>query len=97
MPFERLSNTLEPVVLHTWPEVAATRDSLLRAGAPIVRMSGSGPTLFAPFRALTDAIQVYETTRQAHIESWLCHTISQARVGEALSSESQIIFPSSAS
>lgn len=84
LPLERLSNTLEPIVLRTWPEVAATREALLWAGAPIVRMSGSGPTLFAPFRSLKDATRVYAATQKAHIESWLCHTISHSCVGEAV-------------
>lgn len=80
LPLDRLSNALEPVVMRSWPEVAATRDSLLRAGAPVVRMSGSGPTLFAPFRTLLDAVNVYEHTRTAPYDTWLCHTVSRAHV-----------------
>ncbi|HET8907925.1 MAG TPA: 4-(cytidine 5'-diphospho)-2-C-methyl-D-erythritol kinase [Ktedonobacterales bacterium] len=80
LPLDRLSNTLEQTVMRRWPPVAATRDALLSAGAPIVRMSGSGPTLFAPFVALKDAAQVYESTRQADIETWLCHTVSHTQV-----------------
>ncbi len=77
LPLERLSNTLESLVMRTWPEVAATRDGLLRAGAPFVRMSGSGPTLFAPFRALDDAIRVYEAARSQNIDVRLCHTVAR--------------------
>ena len=77
LPLERLSNTLESLVMRTWPEVAATRNGLSRAGAPIVRMSGSGPTLFAPFRALDDATRVYEAARSQNIDVRLCHTISR--------------------
>lgn len=84
LPLDRLSNTLEHTVLRRWPAVAATRDALLSAGAPIVRMSGSGPTLFAPFVSLKDAAQVYESTRQADIETWLCHTVSHTQVVGAL-------------
>lgn len=76
VPFERLTNTLEPVVIRRWPEVAATRDALLRAGAPVVRMSGSGPTLFAPFRTLGEATTVFNNMRATKIEAWLCHTIA---------------------
>jgi 4-diphosphocytidyl-2-C-methyl-D-erythritol kinase len=78
LPLERLSNTLEPLVMRAWPAVAATRDGLLRAGAPIVRMSGSGPTLFAPFRALDDATRVYEAARSRSIHVRLCHTVARA-------------------
>lgn len=84
LPLDRLSNTLEQTVMRRWPPVAATRDALLSAGAPIVRMSGSGPTLFAPFVSLKDAAQVYESTRQADIETWLCHTVSHTQVVGAL-------------
>jgi len=77
LPLERLSNTLESLVMRTWPEVAATRNGLSRAGAPIVRMTGSGPTLFAPFRALDDATRVYEAARSQNIDVRLCHTISR--------------------
>lgn len=80
LPLEHLSNTLEPVVLRSWPEVAAARDGLLRAGAPIVRMSGSGPTLFAPFRSLADAVEVHGSIRNAPFDVWLCHTLSRASV-----------------
>ncbi|HKT38405.1 MAG TPA: hypothetical protein VJR48_08525, partial [Ktedonobacterales bacterium] len=77
LPLERLSNTLEPLVMRNWPEVAATRDGLLRAGAPIVRMSGSGPTLFAPLRMLDEATQVYEAARSQNINVRLCHTVAR--------------------
>jgi 4-diphosphocytidyl-2-C-methyl-D-erythritol kinase len=78
LPLERLSNTLEPLVVKNWPEVAATRDGLLHAGAPIVRMSGSGPTLFAPFRTLNEATRVYEAARGQSIAVRLCHTVARA-------------------
>ncbi len=78
LPLERLSNTLEPLVMRHWPEVASTRERLLWAGAPIVRMSGSGPTLFAPFRTLDDAIRVYKAARSQNMDVRLCHTISRA-------------------
>lgn len=76
VPFERLSNTLEPVVMRRWPVVAAARDALAQAGAPIVRMSGSGPTLFAPFRTLSEASNVYKNVERMRFEAWLCHTVS---------------------
>ncbi|HEU4781818.1 MAG TPA: 4-(cytidine 5'-diphospho)-2-C-methyl-D-erythritol kinase [Ktedonobacterales bacterium] len=78
LPLERLSNTLEPLVMRNWPEVAATRDGLLRAGVPIVGMSGSGPTLFAPFRTLDEATRVYESALSQNIAVRLCHTVARA-------------------
>jgi 4-diphosphocytidyl-2-C-methyl-D-erythritol kinase len=49
---EHLHNGLERNVLETYPLVAQAREHLLEAGAPLVRLSGSGPTLFAPFSEL---------------------------------------------
>jgi 4-diphosphocytidyl-2-C-methyl-D-erythritol kinase len=69
-----LRNALEPGVLRDYPAVAATRDLLLRAGAPCVRMSGSGPTLYAPFADLARAAEVYRATRALGAEAWLTHT-----------------------
>src|SRR5262249_42605985 len=64
LPFERLSNALEPGVLRAFPAVAEAHAALLDAGAPIVRLSGSGPTLFAPFRSLAKAAAVVERARR---------------------------------
>jgi len=57
---EDLHNSLERSVLEQYPEVALAREVLLRAGASLVRLSGSGPTLFAPFADLADAIRVQQ-------------------------------------
>lgn len=93
LPLERLSNTLEPVVMREWSEVAETRDRLLHAGASVVHMSGSGPTLFAPFRSLLEASQVYTRLKTSHIEAWLCHTVSQHTVRASLPGDQGAIPP----
>jgi len=93
LPFDRLTNTLEPVTLRAYPAVAAARARLLVAGAPLVRMSGSGPTLYAPFRSLSEAAAVYGRLRadmadagdaSTDCDAWLCHTISRAQCTRAL-------------
>jgi 4-diphosphocytidyl-2-C-methyl-D-erythritol kinase len=83
LPFERLTNALEPGVLRMFPPVALARDVLLDAGAPLVRMSGSGPTLFALFRRLSDAAAVAERARTntSGIAVWLTHTIGRGYGG----------------
>src|SRR2546421_12912779 len=43
---EHLHNALERGVLERYPVVAQARADLLSAGASVVRLSGSGPTLF---------------------------------------------------
>jgi 4-diphosphocytidyl-2-C-methyl-D-erythritol kinase len=70
-----LYNALEPGVLSAFQEVAATRDTLLAAGAPVVRMSGSGPTFFAPFRELSQARAVLDKMLETPYDVWLTHTI----------------------
>ncbi len=80
LPFERLTNALEPGVLQMFPPVAMARDLLLDAGAPLVRMSGSGPALFAPFRRLADAAAVAERAQAnaSGVAIWLTHTITSS-------------------
>ncbi len=83
LPLERLSNALEPGVLRGFPEVAAARQPLLDAGAPIVRLSGSGPTLFAPFRRLAEASAVARQVSAGGLTLWLTRTISREEVARA--------------
>ncbi|HEV8192655.1 MAG TPA: hypothetical protein VGP82_14410, partial [Ktedonobacterales bacterium] len=52
-------------------------DALQGAGAPVVRMSGSGPTLYAPFRRLAVAKQVHEIMQQSTYQTWLCHGVNR--------------------
>jgi len=44
-----LENDLEPAALSLRPELAATREALLDAGALAARVTGSGPTVFGVF------------------------------------------------
>ena len=80
LPFDRLSNALEPGVLRSSREVAEVRQRLLDAGAPVVRLSGSGPTLFAPFRTLREATEVMHGVSHEGVSLWLTRTITR---GEA--------------
>ncbi len=70
-----LWNALEPVVLRDFPAVAESRRMLLGAGAPLARMSGSGPTLYAPFVTLAEAVPVWRAVLQAGATAWLTHTV----------------------
>lgn len=80
LPAEHLVNSLEAGVLRAYPAVAATRDALLAAGAPVVRMSGSGPSLYAPFADRAEASAVTERATSAGVTAWLCRTVSHAEV-----------------
>jgi len=73
-----LHNGLERSVLEHYPEVARAREDLLRAGAQLVRLSGSGPTLFVPFAELSAAIQVQQQVQAQGYEVYLSRAIHPA-------------------
>ena len=72
---EDLHNSLERGVLEAYPEVTQARDDLLQAGASLVRLSGSGPTLFAPFAEHADATRVQELLQGKGYEVYLSRAI----------------------
>jgi len=72
---EHLHNSLERGVLAQYPAVAAAKAALLNAGTPFVRLSGSGPTLFAPFADLTSAVQIQQHMQDQGYEVYLTRAI----------------------
>ena len=72
---EDLHNCFERSVLETYPEVAISREGLLQAGASFVRLSGTGPTLLAPFPDLTRAQNVQEQLQTQGYEVYLSRAI----------------------
>lgn len=74
-PLEDLHNGLQRGVLERYPEVAQTRKELLMAGATFVQLSGSGPTLFAPFSELVSATQVQQSLHERGYETYLTRAI----------------------
>jgi 4-diphosphocytidyl-2-C-methyl-D-erythritol kinase len=84
VPLDRLVNSFERSVLRDYPLVARTWEAIVAAGAPIVRLSGSGPTLFAPFEALAPAMEVWRRLQSEGREVWLAHTVSRAEVVHSL-------------
>ncbi len=73
---EDLHNGLERLVLELHPEVVQAKADLLAAGSSLVRLSGSGPTLYAPFADLSRAIVVQEHMQARGYEIYLSHAIS---------------------
>ncbi len=71
-----LHNALERGVLEHYPEVARAREALVQAGAPLVRLSGSGPTLFAPFADLAQALTVQRRLQAQAYETYLSRAVS---------------------
>ncbi|GCE47110.1 4-diphosphocytidyl-2-C-methyl-D-erythritol kinase [Thermosporothrix hazakensis] len=72
---EDLHNSLQRGVLEQYPEVARAREEMLRAGAPHVYLSGSGPTLFTAFTTLDPAVRVQHQLREAGYEVYLTRAI----------------------
>jgi 4-diphosphocytidyl-2-C-methyl-D-erythritol kinase len=75
LPLEDLHNSLEHSVLQAYPQVAQAREDMLHAGAPYVRLSGSGPTLFSTFSNLSQATQVQQQLHAQGYEVYLTHPI----------------------
>jgi 4-diphosphocytidyl-2-C-methyl-D-erythritol kinase len=72
---EDLHNCFEQSVLEYYPDVAHARADLLQAGAPFVRLSGTGPTLFASFAELSYAQRVQEQLQTQGYEVYLSRAI----------------------
>jgi 4-diphosphocytidyl-2-C-methyl-D-erythritol kinase len=72
---EDLHNSLERSVLEHYPEVNQARRDLVEAGASLVRLSGSGPTLFAPFAEQAHAIWVQQRLQDKGYEVYLSRAI----------------------
>jgi 4-diphosphocytidyl-2-C-methyl-D-erythritol kinase len=72
---EHLHNCFERTVLERYQEVALAREAFLQAGAAYVRLSGTGPTLFAPFPDLNQALQVQKQLQAQGYEVYLSRAI----------------------
>ncbi|HEU5199926.1 MAG TPA: 4-(cytidine 5'-diphospho)-2-C-methyl-D-erythritol kinase [Ktedonobacterales bacterium] len=77
-PLDGLVNALEERVCEHYPQVAECRTALLATGARYIRMSGSGPTLFALFPTLEEAAPAYQMLLQQGRQVWLARTVSRA-------------------
>lgn len=61
-------NTFERVINHTYPDINRYRRELITAGAPFVRLSGSGPTLYTLVESHREGVKILEhltTTKQS--------------------------------
>ena len=73
---EHLHNSLERGVLERYPAVVLAREDLLSAGAQVVRISGSGPTLYAPFAELASALHAQHQVQSLGYEVYLSRAIN---------------------
>nr|BBH94880.1 4-diphosphocytidyl-2-C-methyl-D-erythritol kinase [Thermogemmatispora argillosa] len=70
-----LHNGLERGVVERYAEVAAARAALLEAGAPFVRLSGSGPTLFTALADLVEAHRLWFLLQEQGYEVYLTQVV----------------------
>jgi 4-diphosphocytidyl-2-C-methyl-D-erythritol kinase len=75
---ENMHNGLERGVVERYSKVAQAREDILKAGASFVRLSGSGPTLFAPFPELASAFQAQQRLHDQGYEVYLTRAIHSA-------------------
>ncbi|HEV2581346.1 MAG TPA: hypothetical protein VGT44_10890, partial [Ktedonobacteraceae bacterium] len=61
--------------LELHPEVVQARADLLAAGCELVRLSGSGPTLYAPFSDLSHAMQAWDRLQAQAYEVYLSRAV----------------------
>jgi 4-diphosphocytidyl-2-C-methyl-D-erythritol kinase len=78
LPLDGLANALESRICQEYPAVAESREAFLQAGAQLVQMSGSGPTLFALFPSLAGAATVYQALLREGRQVWLTRTVARA-------------------
>ena len=67
-----LGNVMEKVTLKLHPEVAATKDNLVRAGAAGALMSGSGPTVFGLFSDAEAARRAFKSLNGLYPYTFRC-------------------------
>jgi 4-diphosphocytidyl-2-C-methyl-D-erythritol kinase len=84
LPLDQLMNAFETSVLRAYPAVRELWQALSAAGAAVVRLSGSGPTVFVPFRELGLAAQVWRDLRAGGYAAWLTHTVTRADAQRAV-------------
>ncbi len=72
---EDMHNSLERGVLEHYPEVLQAREDMLQVGASLVRLSGSGPTLFAPFSELARASSARQRLQEQGYQVYLTHAM----------------------
>nr|NNM89904.1 4-(cytidine 5'-diphospho)-2-C-methyl-D-erythritol kinase [Bacilli bacterium] len=71
---EAMGNVLEAVTLSMHPEIDKIIAHLVRLGGQMVRMSGSGPTVFAIVTREQRAKRIYHEIKSDYKEVYLCRT-----------------------
>lgn len=70
-----LGNALESVTIKRYPEIQQIKDRMMRYGADMALMSGSGPTVFALCKKKTRAQHIYNALKGFCDEVYLVRTL----------------------
>jgi 4-diphosphocytidyl-2-C-methyl-D-erythritol kinase len=70
-----MSNVLEAVTAARYPEITALKKRLVKYGAEVAQMSGSGPTVFGLCAKRSRALHVYNSMKGFCKEVYLVHTL----------------------
>jgi 4-diphosphocytidyl-2-C-methyl-D-erythritol kinase len=80
---EGLRNDLEPAAVGLCPAIADLRERLREAGATVIGMTGSGPTVFGAFEAEADAGRAARRLRPKGRERvWRTRSVASRAAGE---------------
>lgn len=71
-----MANALEDVTALRYPEITALKERMLRYGADVAQMSGSGPTIFGLCAKKSRALRVYNSMKGFCKEVYLVHTLT---------------------
>ena len=71
---ESIGNVLQPVAGRLRPEIADACSALVREGAAVARMTGSGSAVFGVFRNAAAAEKAFKALAPAEKNIFLCHT-----------------------
>ncbi|WDF83061.1 4-(cytidine 5'-diphospho)-2-C-methyl-D-erythritol kinase [Lacticaseibacillus pabuli] len=71
-----MANALEDFTAARYPEITQLKEKLLRFGADVAQMSGSGPTVFGLCSKRRRAERVYNSMKGFCKEVYLVHTLS---------------------
>lgn len=84
LPPDMLVNSFERGIRRDYPAVEDLWRAFLDSGAPPVRLSGSGPTLFALCDRLAVAAPIWRRLRADGHDAWLAHTVGRQAALAAL-------------
>ncbi|WP_295731771.1 4-(cytidine 5'-diphospho)-2-C-methyl-D-erythritol kinase [uncultured Limosilactobacillus sp.] len=61
--FAKMGNVLEPVTMKEYPTIRKLKDGMLKLGADMAHMSGTGPTVFGLCHSESRAKRIYNSMR----------------------------------